>query len=149
MRYEKYPELIRFLRTNTALIISTFEKSGTRNLRILKHALADFKRVYDIVMKSYPNTNNRTLQTMLIFTIAISFEINIGNIDTNFSDVVVTGFTQYGISIKDEAKSTMLSLLNNYKNIIHSRSAFGIEHLDEANKSIIDHHIKILTKGII
>ena len=80
MRYEKYPELIRFLRTNTALIISTFEKSGTRNLRILKHALADFKRVYDIVMKSYPNTNNRTLQTMLIFTIAISFEIKAGKI---------------------------------------------------------------------
>lgn len=80
MRYEKYPELIRFLRTNTALIISTFEKSGTRNLRILKHALADFKRVYDMVMKSYPNTNNRTLQTMLIFTIAISFEIKAGKI---------------------------------------------------------------------
>lgn len=80
MRYEKYPELIRFLRTNTALIISTFEKSGTRNLRILKHALADFKRVYDIVMKSYPNTNNRTLQTMLIFTIAVSFEIKAGKI---------------------------------------------------------------------
>ena len=80
MRYEKYPELIRFLRTNTALIISTFEKSGTRNLRILKHALADFKRVYDIVMKSYPNTNNRILQTMLIFTIAISFEIKAGKI---------------------------------------------------------------------
>lgn len=77
----------------------------------------------------------------LIFSPAISFEINIGNIDTNFSDVVVTGFTQYGISIKDEAKSTMLSLLNNYKNIIHSRSAFGIEHLDEANKSIIDEKI--------
>lgn len=80
MRYEKYPELIRFLRTNTALIISTFEKSGTRNLRILKHALTDFKRIFDVVTKSYPNTNNRTLQTMLIFTIAVSFEIKAGKI---------------------------------------------------------------------
>ena len=80
MRYEKYPELIRFLRTNTSLIISIFEKSGTRNLRILKHALADFKRIFDLTTKAYPNTNNRVLQTMLIFTIAVSFEIKAGKI---------------------------------------------------------------------
>lgn len=80
MRYEKYPDLIRFLRTNTHLIIATFEKSGTRNLRILKHALADFKRIFDVVTKAYPNTNNRVLQTMLIFTIAVSFEIKAGKI---------------------------------------------------------------------
>ena len=80
MRYERYPELIRFLKSNTSLIISTFEKSGTRNLRILKHALADFKKIFDMVNKSYPNTNNRILQTMLIFTIAVSFEIKAGKI---------------------------------------------------------------------
>ena len=80
MRYEKYPDLIRFLKSNTGLITSTFEKSGTRNLRILKHALADFKKVFDMVNESYPNTNNRILQTMLIFTIAISFEIKAGKI---------------------------------------------------------------------
>lgn len=80
MRYEKYPELIRFLRENTNLIISTFHKSGTRNLRILKHALTDFKKVFDMVNRAYPNTNNRILQTMLIFTIAVSFEIKAGKI---------------------------------------------------------------------
>ena len=80
MRYERYPELIRFLKSNTSLIISTFEKSGTRNLRILKHALADFKKIFDMVNESYPNTNNRILQTMLIFTIAVSFEIKAGKI---------------------------------------------------------------------
>lgn len=80
MRYEKYPDLIRFLKSNTGLITSTFEKSGTRNLRILKHALADFKKIFDMVSTSYPNTNNRILQTMLIFTIAISFEIKAGKI---------------------------------------------------------------------
>jgi len=80
MRYEKYPELIRFLRENTNLIISTFNKSGTRNLRILKHALNDFKKIFDMVNKSYPNTNNRVMQTMLIFTIAISFEIKAGKV---------------------------------------------------------------------
>ncbi len=80
MRYEKYPELIRFLRENTHLIISTFNKSGTRNLRILKHALNDFKKVFDMVNRAYPNTNNLILQTMLIFTIAVSFEIKAGKI---------------------------------------------------------------------
>ena len=80
MRYENDTELIRFLRENTNYIITTFNKSGTRNLRILKHALNDFKKVFEMVSKYYPNTNYRILQTMLIFTIAISFEIKAGKI---------------------------------------------------------------------
>ena len=69
MRYESNPELIRFLREHTNLITNTFIKSGTRNLRILKHALNDFKKVFENVCKFYPNTSLRVLQTMLIFTI--------------------------------------------------------------------------------
>ncbi|MBR6504942.1 MAG: hypothetical protein IKT41_04460 [Clostridia bacterium] len=80
LRYESNPDLIRFLRENTAIIINTFNKSGTRNLRILKHALNDFKKVFEMVNKTHPNTNNRILQTMLIFTIAVSFEIKAGRI---------------------------------------------------------------------
>lgn len=80
MRYEKHPDLIRFLRENTRLIITTFERSGTRNLRILKHALNDFQKIYEMVDKNYPNLNNRIMQTMLIFTIAISFEIKAGKV---------------------------------------------------------------------
>ena len=80
MRYESNPDLMRFLREHTSLITSTFIKSGTRNLRILKHALNDFKKVFEVVNKTYPNTNLRILQTMLIFTIAISFEIKAGKV---------------------------------------------------------------------
>lgn len=80
MRYENNPELIRFLRENTRLITTTFNRSGTRNLRILKHALNDFKKIFEMVNKNYPNTNHRVLQTMLIFTIAVSFEIKAGKI---------------------------------------------------------------------
>ena len=80
MRYENNSDLIRFLRENTGFIISTFNKSGTRNLRILKHALNDFKKIYEMVSKAYPNTSNRVMQTMLIFTIAVSFEIKAGKI---------------------------------------------------------------------
>ena len=90
MRYENNKDLIRFLRANTKLIINTFHRSGTRNLRILKHALNDFKKVYEMVNKTYPNTNNRVMQTMLIFTIAVSFEIKAGKITkekfTNIND---------------------------------------------------------------
>ncbi len=80
MRYETNADLIRFLRESTGIIITTFNKSGTRNLRILKHALNDFKKIYEMVNKNYPNTNLRVLQTMLIFTIAVSFEIKAGKI---------------------------------------------------------------------
>ena len=83
MRFESNPDLIRFMRENTNLIISTFNKSGTRNLRILKHALNDFKKIFENVNKAYPNTNLRVLQTMLIFTIAVSFEIKAGKITKN------------------------------------------------------------------
>ena len=80
MRYESNTDLIHFLRENTGFIISTFKRSGTRNLRILKHALNDFKKIYEMVNKSYPNTSNKVMQTMLIFTIAISFEIKAGKV---------------------------------------------------------------------
>ena len=80
MRYENNTDFIHFLRENTRLIISNFERSGTRNLRILKHALNDFKKIYEMVNKSYPNTSHRVMQTMLIFTIAISFEIKAGKV---------------------------------------------------------------------
>ena len=80
MRYEGNQDLMRILREHTNLITSTFIKSGTSNLRILKHALNDFKKVYENVNKFYPNTNLRVLQTMLIFTIAVSFEIKAGKI---------------------------------------------------------------------
>ncbi len=80
MRFENNGDLIRFLRENTGLIVSTFNKSGTRNLRILKHSLNDFKKVFEMVNKYYPNTSTRVLQTMLIFTIAVSFEIKAGKI---------------------------------------------------------------------
>ena len=83
MRYAKDEDLIRFLKENSQLLVSTFNKSGTRNLRILKHALNDFKKIFDMVNKYYPNTNYKVLKTMLIFTIAISFEIKAGKITKN------------------------------------------------------------------
>lgn len=98
--YEEYPELITFLRDNINLIISTFNKSGTKNLRILKHALNDFKKIFDMVNQYYPNTNRKVMQTMLIFTIAISFEIKAGKVT---KDKFIT------ISNNEEYKAILVS----------------------------------------
>ena len=80
MRYESNKPLIKFLRENTGIIMATFKRSGTRNLRILKQALNDFKKIYEMIDKFYPNTNKVVMQTILIFTIAVSFEIKAGKI---------------------------------------------------------------------
>lgn len=80
MRYENNPELIKFLRKNSAIITQTFNRSGTRNLRILKHALNDFQKIFETTKRYYPTVDDVVLKSLLIFTIAISFEIKAGKI---------------------------------------------------------------------
>ena len=80
MRYETNPQLIQFLRKNSTLIVQTFNRSGTRNLRILKHALNDFQKIFEITKKYYPDVSDNVLKSLLIFTIAVSFEIKAGKI---------------------------------------------------------------------
>ncbi len=80
MRYESNPDLILFLRKNSSLIVQTFNRSGTRNLRILKHALNDFQKIFEITKQEYPDVADVVLKSLLIFTIAVSFEIKAGKI---------------------------------------------------------------------
>ncbi len=80
MRYESNPALIQFLRKNSSLIVQTFNRSGTRNLRILKHALNDFQKIFEITKKYYPDVSDVVVKSLLIFTIAVSFEIKAGKI---------------------------------------------------------------------
>ena len=80
MRYESNPDLILFLRKNSSLIVQTFNRSGTRNLRILKHALNDFQKIFEITKQEYPDVSDVVLKSLLIFTIAVSFEIKAGKI---------------------------------------------------------------------
>lgn len=88
MRYDYNKPFEKFLKMEIGTIISTFNKTNTRNLRVLKHALNDFERVYDNVTKEYPTVSNYMLRTLLIFTIAISFEIKVGNVvKAKFSSV--------------------------------------------------------------
>lgn len=80
LRYSFNLELETFLKKNTSTIINIFNKTGTRNLRILKHALNDFEKIFSVIQKYYPNLDNDLLKTILMFTVAIAFEIKAGNI---------------------------------------------------------------------
>ena len=80
MKYSYNEALSDFYKMNTSTIIAAFKKSHTRNLRILKHALNDFEKIFNEVNREYPNIDNSILKTMLTFTIAVSFEIKAGNI---------------------------------------------------------------------
>lgn len=80
MRYESNQQLIQFLRKNSTLIVQTFNRSGTRNLRILKHALNDFQKIFETTKKYYADVPEIVLKSLLIFTIAVSFEIKAGKV---------------------------------------------------------------------
>jgi hypothetical protein len=80
MKYSYNEKLSDFYKRNTALIIAAFNKSETKNLRILKHALNDFEKIFDNIMRDFPDTPVNVLRNLITFTIAVSFEIKAGNI---------------------------------------------------------------------
>ena len=88
MKYEYDLSLSKFLKEEISTIISTFNKTNTKNLRVLKHALNDFERIFTAVKNAYPETPRETLRTLLMFTIAVSFEIKVGSeVKQIFTDV--------------------------------------------------------------
>ena len=80
MKYSYNEKLIDFYKRNSHLIIAAFKKSGTGNLRILKHALNDYEKIFTTTLHEYPDIDYNILRTMLTFTIAMSFEIKAGNV---------------------------------------------------------------------
>ncbi len=88
IKYEYNKPLEKFLKMEISTIISTFKKTNTRNLRVLKHALNDFEKIFDMVKQNYPETSEQALRTILMFTIAISFEIKVGSeVKQIFTDI--------------------------------------------------------------
>ena len=80
MKYSYNEKLYDFYKRNTSVIIAAFKKSDTRNLRILKHALNDYEKIFNTVLEHYPDIDMDIMKTMLTFTVAVSFEIKAGNI---------------------------------------------------------------------
>lgn len=119
MRYSYNPELEKFLKKEISTIISVFNKTKTKNLRILKHSLNDFERIYTNVNKEYKDVNIEILKIILMFTIAISFEIKIGNaVKQNFSDIESNeeykSIIYTSIMLKDSSKYYLTEFDNRY-----------------------------------
>lgn len=79
MRYEYNSNLAKFYKKEMSTIIYIFNRTNTKNLRVLKHSLNDFEKIYTMVTREYPQVTEEVLKTLLMFTIAISFEIKIGS----------------------------------------------------------------------
>lgn len=88
MKYDYNPDLEKFLKREISTIIGVFNKTNTKNLRVLKHALNDFEKVYSVIRLNYPETTAEIYKTVLTLTIAISFEIKIGSeVKQKFSEI--------------------------------------------------------------
>ncbi len=88
VRYEYNTELSKFLKKEIATIINVFNKTNTKNLRVLKHALNDFEKIYNMTVYKYPDVSSELMKTLLMFTIAIAFEIKVGgNVKQSFSNI--------------------------------------------------------------
>lgn len=116
IKYEYNKPLEKFLKMEISTIISTFKKTNTRNLRVLKHALNDFEKIFDMVKATYPETSEQALRTILMFTIAISFEIKIGSeVKQIFTD----------INSNEEYKSIIYT-----SNIINDQTGYYLREFD-------------------
>ncbi|OOR09995.1 hypothetical protein BW897_24875 [Bacillus cereus] len=67
-----------FLMDNLSIIETTSQNSGTKNIRILKQALDDFKIIYGHYNEKYKDLEGQILSSILKFTLAASFEIKTG-----------------------------------------------------------------------
>ena len=88
VRFEYNAELSKFLKLEIGTIINVFNKTNTKNLRVLKHSLNDFEKIFNMVKTNYKETPKDLMKTILMFTIAISFEIKVGSaVKQQFSNI--------------------------------------------------------------
>ncbi|MHC8522518.1 P-loop NTPase fold protein [Rossellomorea sp. H39__3] len=71
-------ELNEFLNKNLQGIIGVFKDSRTDNVRILKQAFDDFEMIYTKYNEDYRELGEDILTSILIYTLAVSFEIKTG-----------------------------------------------------------------------
>lgn len=70
-----------FLLKQLSTVLDVFEKSETKNLRILKHALTNFRFVYDIISKPGDDKIYNYLVKLFRSSLSWSFEFESGKID--------------------------------------------------------------------
>ncbi|HDR8412569.1 TPA: hypothetical protein QC295_005884, partial [Bacillus cereus] len=73
---------------NLSIIETTSQNSGTKNIRILKQALDDFKIIYGHYNEKYKDLEGQILSSILKFTLAASFEIKTGIEESDKLEVI-------------------------------------------------------------
>ncbi|EOP12912.1 P-loop NTPase fold protein [Bacillus cereus] len=73
-----FEPLKSFLNENLEMVIRVFKDSRTENIRILKQGLDDFELIYHKFQDRYSHLGNEVLSSVLIYTLAASFEIKSG-----------------------------------------------------------------------
>jgi len=73
-----FEPLKSFLNENLEMVIRVFKDSRTENIRILKQGLDDFELIYHKFQDRYSHLGNEILSSILIYTLAASFEIKSG-----------------------------------------------------------------------
>lgn len=71
-------EIRDFLIQNIESVINVFKDSRTDNIRILKQGLDDFELIYSKFKEDYSELGEDVLLAILIYTLAVSFEIKSG-----------------------------------------------------------------------
>ncbi|MDA1847853.1 P-loop NTPase fold protein [Bacillus cereus group sp. RP29] len=121
-----------FLMDNLSIIETTSQNSGTKNIRILKQALDDFKIIYGHYNEKYKDLEGQILSSILKFTLAASFEIKTGIEESDKLEVIksnsdfLSHVTYSDMIIKNKPKDYIKAFKikyfndsNNYNDLIY------------------------------
>jgi hypothetical protein len=81
--YKDCVKLYEILKEQQQIIARLYTISQTKSLRILKQALNDYSDLFELLISNYPNIDHNIKLGLLLFTLAISFEVKSGNMQVS------------------------------------------------------------------
>ncbi len=127
-----------YILTGSDIIIEIFQKSKTKNFRILIQAIDDFERIFQKLKSDYPVIDQGIVKSIFIFTLILSFEIKSGklpnkelleiNSDLDFQQRII-------MDKMDKKSSYITSLLSTYRGV-HTES--GIVFFQFVKELVVD-----------
>lgn len=143
-----------FLMDNLSIIETTSQNSGTKNIRILKQALDDFKIIYGHYNEKYNDLDNRILSSILKFTLAASFEIKTGIEENDKLEVIrsnsdfISHVTYSDMISKNKSKDYIKAFKtkyfndsNNYNDLIYFKFSEILVRKGIFNEEIFEHEM--------
>lgn len=78
-KYESY----NYLKLNIESVLEVFNKSLTKNMRILQQSFDDFEKIYKATIRKFNKIPEEIIDSMLLFTLIFSFEMKSGKVGFN------------------------------------------------------------------